>query len=284
MTTNSPIQQLTALIEMAETQKKASQFGTLQKVLNEIESELHRTEGDLDDQMYCEIAFYLARNFETLGYLGKAAEYYEQACLFAPEVSSVEEKALIREVRLKSFLRLKEDLEPSYDYLSSFDQESDFQYLTSLGFAELVLGKFGEAMNHFEKAFHLPTASKEEKKHLFFQLIEQEIFYGYNFSKIVQLFDLTMFDEITPYEQTLIFILTNDLAALQFLGQAWFSRMNPCESIKASFLLSQVKDFRHSWAFKPYFFHCLSQFDFQSQTVWRNFFEKVSTERKSTAS
>lgn len=272
--TNSPTQQLSWLIEKAEAQKKASQFGTLQNLLNDIEKELHQSEGEFDDEMFCETALYLAKNFEELGYVGKAMEYYEQASLFAPEVSVVEEKALIREIRLKSFLKLNQDLEPSYIYLKSFDQEEDFQYLTSLGFAELAFDRKKEASIYFEKALRLPKATPEEKRSLYFQLLEQEIFHGYDFSRIVHLSELTSFHGLTAYEQTLIFVLTQDTHALHFLGSAWFAKMNPAEAVKAAFLLSQVQDFKLSWAYKPIFFQNLSQFDFSTQSLWRSFFEK----------
>ena len=226
---------------------------------------------------------YLAKNFEDLGYVGKAMEYYEQASLFAPEISVVEEKALIREIRLKAFLRLNQDLEPSYIYLKSFDQEDDFQYLTSMGFAELSFSRLNDASKYFEKAMRLPKASQEEKRALYFQLLEQEIFHGHDFSKIVHLSELTSFKGLTAYEQTLIFVLTQDTHALHFLGAAWFAKMNPAESVKAAFLLSQVKDFKLSWAYKPVFFQNLSQFDFATQSLWKSFFEKSCAPTNITA-
>ena len=283
MNTNSPTQQLSWLIERAETQKKASQFGTLHNVLSDIEKELHQSEGDFDDEMFCEAALYLAKNFEELGYVGKAMEYYEQASLFAPEISEVEEKALIREIRLKAFLRLNQDLEPSYIYLKSFDQEDDFQYLSSMGFAELSFDRKNEASKYFEKALRLAKAAPEEKRGLYFQLLEQEIFHGHDFSRIVQLSELTSFHGLTAYEQTLIFVLTQDTHALHFLGSAWFGKMNPAEAVKAAFLLSQVKDFKLSWAYKPIFFQNLSQFDFSTQVLWKAFFEKSCAPSNITA-
>ena len=274
MNTISPTQNLTLLIQTAEKQKKSSQFGTLHKVLSDIETELIHSEGEFDDEMFCETALYLAKNFEELGYVGKAMEYYEQASLFAPEVSVVEEKALIREIRLKAFLRLNQDLEPSYIYLKSFDQDQDFQYLSSMGFAELAFNRRTEASVCFEQALKLKSASAEERRGLFFQLLEQEIFHGHDFSKIIHLSELSSFNSLTAYEQTLIFVLTQDNHALHFLGAAWFAKMNPAESVKASFLLSQVKDFKLSWAYKPLYFQNLSQFDFATQSLWKAFFDK----------
>ena len=283
MNTNSPTQNLSWLIEMAETQKKSSQFGTLHKVLSDIEKELIECESGFDDEMFCETALYLAKNFEELGYVGKAMEYYEQASLFAPEVSVVEEKALIREIRLKSFLRMNQDLEPSYIYLKSFDQDQNFQYLSSMGFAELSFNRKNEAAHYFEQALRLKSATSEEKRALYFQLLEQEIFHGHDFSKIIHLSELTSFNGLTAYEQTLIFVLTQDHHALHFLGSAWFAKMNPAESVKAAFLLSQVKDFKLSWAYKPVLFQNLSQFDFATQALWKAFFEKSGTPSHITA-
>jgi tetratricopeptide (TPR) repeat protein len=282
--TNTPTQQLSWLIELAEQQKKSSQFGTLHNLLKDIESELHKSEGEFDDHLFCEAALYLAKSFEDLGYVGKAMEYYEQASLFAPEVSVVEEKALAREIRLKAFLRLNQDLEPSYIYLKSFDQEDDFQYLSSVGFAELSLGRKDEASKYFEKALNLKKATEEETRHLFFQLLEQEIFHGHDFSRIVKLSQLTMFKNLTAYEQTLIFVLTQDTHAMHFLGTAWFAKMSPAECIKAAFLLSHAKDFKYSWTFRPVFYQNLSQFDFLTQTLWKGFFEKSGIAPKVTAS
>ncbi len=269
----TPTEQLSWLIEVAEMKKKASQFGTLQTILNEIESELYKSEGDLDDQMYCEVAFYLAKNFEELGYIGKAQELYEQASLFAPELAHIEEKALIHEVRLKSFLRLNKDLEPSYVYLKALNYDTNFEFLCAMGFAELAFGRVAEAHPYFDKALNLPSASADDKKKLFFQLIEQELFYGHNFSKIVKLSDLGIFDQLSAYEQTLTFVLTQDVQALSMLGQIWFTKMNPVECLKASFLLSHIKQFTLGWSYRPVFFQSLSQFDFQTQGMWKRFFD-----------
>lgn len=278
MTLTTPTEQLSWLIEIAEMKKKESQFGTLQTLLNEIEAELYKSEGELDDQMYCEVAFYLAKNFEELGYIGKAQELYEQASLFAPELGHIEEKALIQEVRLKSFLRLKDDMESSYQYLKVLNYESNFDFLCAMGFAELAFNRLPDSIPYFEKALNLPSASKEDKKKLFFQLLEQELFYGHNFSKIVKLSDLGMFDTLSAYEQTLTFILTQDTQALSLLGQIWFTRMNPVECLKASYLLSHIKKFTLGWSYRPIFFENLSQFDFQTQMMWKRFFE--SSNRK----
>jgi tetratricopeptide (TPR) repeat protein len=269
----TPTEQLSWLIEIAEMKKKESQFGTLQTILAEIEAELYNNEGELDDQVYCEVAFYLAKSFEDLGYIGKAQELYEQASLFAPDLAHIEEKALIQEVRLKSFLRMKEELEPSYVYLKALNFETNFEFLTAMGFAELAFGRHEASVPYFEKALNLSSASKQDKKKLFFQLLEQELFYGHNFSKIVKLSDLGMFDELSAYEQTLVFVLSHDMQALSFLGSIWFQRMNPAESLKASFLLSHIKKFTLGWCYKPLFFQNLSQFDFQTQTMWKRFFE-----------
>lgn len=274
MNVTTSTQQLGWLIEVAEMKKKDSQFGTFQTLLNEIEQELYRNESELDDQMYCEVAFYLAKNFESMGYIGKAQELFEQASLFAPEIAHVEEKALIQEVRLKAFFRHTQELEPTYVYLKSIGLDDNFDYLTAMGFSELAFGRFNESLPYFDKALRLPSVSAKDKKNLYFQLIEQELFYGHNYSKIVKLSDLTMFDHLTAYEQTLVFVLTQDFNAMSFLGPIWFARMNPAESLKASFLMSQLQKFTMAWCYRPLFFQNLSQFDFQTQALWKSFFEK----------
>lgn len=284
MVTSSPTKHLNWLIEVAEMRKKESQFGTFQEILLELESELLNCEEELDDQLFCEVAFYLGRNFEEMGFLAKAMELFEQASLFAPEVSVIEEKALVREVRLKSFLGRTSDMEGPYAYLKNFDAEESIDYLSACGFAELALGRLSEAMPFFERALHSSGSSTQEKRNLFFQLIEQELFHGHNFSKLVRLSDLTFFDNLSAYEQTLIFVLSRDREALGYLGPIWFSRMNPSESLKASFLISQVKDFQLAWCYKPLFFQSLSQFDHATQIFWRHFFEHSTAAHKVMAS
>jgi tetratricopeptide (TPR) repeat protein len=270
--TTTPTQQLSWLIECAEIKRKDSQFATFQTILQEIEQELYQVETELDDQMYCEVAYYLARSYEDLGYVGKAQELFEQASLFAPEFAHLEVKALIREVRLKSLLKQTEDLESSYIYLRSMNLDENFDWLCTIGFAEVSFGRIKDSLPYFERALNLKSASDEEKKKLYFELIEQELFHGHNFSKLIKLSDLGVFKTISCYEQTLVFALSQDNQALGFLGPAWFARMNPVECLKAAYLLSNVKTFTLGWSYRPIFFQNLSQYDFQTQMIWKKFF------------